>query len=221
VTLCVYAVVASGGRLSGRGAVLVGLTGERLEAMAAGRVTAIAGWVRRAPAASEASLRRHDAVIRTVWSKYPALLPARFGTTFNSVQDMTTAIVSQERSLRAGLARVRGRAQMTVRVLGIDGSTVPDPRSPIPDARSSGSSYLRARAAEAARARAVPGFEPLRHAVRPWVRDERVDKSGVVTVYHLVPRASVEAYRRALERAAAASGVRVLVSGPHPAYAFT
>jgi hypothetical protein len=53
------------------------------------------------------------------------------------------------------------------------------------------------------------------------VRDERVEKrERVATVYHLVPRASAEAYRRAIDRAAAAARLQVIVSGPWPAYAF-
>lgn len=85
----------------------------------------------------------------------------------------------------------------------------------------SGQDYLRVRAAALAREQALPSFRPLRDAVRRWVRDERVEKGGsVATVYHLVPRGSVAAYRRAVERAARKSGVRVLVTGPWPAYAF-
>jgi hypothetical protein len=42
----------------------------------------------------------------------------------------------------------------------------------------------------------------------------------VASVYHLIPRASVPAYRRALQSAARDAGVRVIVSGPWPPYAF-
>jgi hypothetical protein len=45
-------------------------------------------------------------------------------------------------------------------------------------------------------------------------------RASIATVYHLVPRASAGAYRRALARAAAAEGVRVVISGPWPPYAF-
>ena len=69
--------------------------------------------------------------------------------------------------------------------------------------------------------RDVPGFDSVRLAVRRWVRDERVEKRmNVATVYHLIPRASAPAYQRALRSAAAGSGLRVLVSGPFPPYAF-
>jgi hypothetical protein len=53
------------------------------------------------------------------------------------------------------------------------------------------------------------------------VRDERIEKrAGVLTVYHLVPRASAATYRRAIERAAADADAQIVISGPWPAYAF-
>jgi hypothetical protein len=88
--------------------------------------------------------------------------------------------------------------------------------------RTSGSEYLRSRARAAGSAGDIPQFEPLRAAVRRWVRDERVEQhGGIATVYHLVPRGSVEAYRRAIERKARDTSARLLVSGPWPAYAFS
>jgi hypothetical protein len=85
----------------------------------------------------------------------------------------------------------------------------------------SGRDYLRARAREAAAQRDIPGFEPVRAAVARFVRDERVERRGAVsTVYHLIPRASSERYRQALERAVAAARLSAVVSGPWPPYAF-
>jgi hypothetical protein len=86
------------------------------------------------------------------------------------------------------------------------------------DARpASGRAYLKARAA----AQAVPELEPLRAAVRRWVKSERVERhGGIASVYHLVPRGSVAAYRRAMTAAAHAAGVRMVVTGPFAPYAF-
>ncbi len=85
-----------------------------------------------------------------------------------------------------------------------------------------GREYLKARARAAAAARVVPGFEPVRDAVVRWVRDERVEHRGAVSsVYHLIPRASTEAYRRAAQTSADAAGLRVIISGPWPPYAFS
>jgi hypothetical protein len=84
-----------------------------------------------------------------------------------------------------------------------------------------GRDYLRRRAEEEAAARFVPGFEPVRNAVARWVRDERVEhRAGVSSVYHLVPRSSAAAYRRAAQLTARSAGLTALVSGPYPPYAF-
>jgi hypothetical protein len=82
----------------------------------------------------------------------------------------------------------------------------------------SGTDYLRRRAREV---RDVPGFDPLRTAVKTWVKEERVEKKGdVASVYHLVPSGSVNRYRKALETAARDANLRVLITGPWPPYAF-
>ena len=90
-----------------------------------------------------------------------------------------------------------------------------------PSEASSGTAFLLSRASAGARARAVPAFDVVRPAVRRWVRAERVERrKGVVSIYHLVPRGSAGAYRRALRAAATAAGTALRVSGPFPAYAF-
>ena len=67
----------------------------------------------------------------------------------------------------------------------------------------------------------MPGFEPVKNAVRRWVRDERVEhRAGVSTVYHLVPRSAADAYRRAVQQSSAAAGLPAIVTGPWPPYAF-
>jgi hypothetical protein len=91
------------------------------------------------------------------------------------------------------------------------------PVSPKPQA-TSGADYLRGRLRAT---REVPGFEPVRRAVKAWVREERVEnRAGVGSVYHLVPSGSVTRYRKALEAAASDAELRVLVTGPWPPYAF-
>lgn len=212
--LCVYAITGARSPVPARGP-----GGERLDTVAAGRFVAIVTSAPRAPRASLPSLRRHDAVVRHLWSRLAAVLPARLGTCFHGAAELTLALASRERALAGDLRRVRGRAQMTVRVFAVPGQAVPEPTAS--SRFSGGAEYLRGRAAEAAREREVPGFEPLRRSVSRWVREERVEKhAGVVSVYHLVPRSSVDAYRRVLERAAAGAHRRIVVTGPHPPYAF-
>ena len=211
--ICVYALT---GRQSAppRGR---GLAREPLRVLTAGAVSAIVGTLPRAPSASRDQLTRYDAVIRGLAERLPAVLPARVGTCFPDPEELRMVLQSRQLTFRRALAHVRGRAQMTVRVIGVPGP----PRASSPahaGTRPTGTEYLRGRAAAE---REISGFDPVRDAVRRWVRDERVEKQkNIASVYHLVPRRAAPSYRRALERAAAAAGLQVVVSGPWPPYAF-
>jgi hypothetical protein len=226
VIVCLYAISSP---TTGRIAV-AGMRGEPLRAVAVGSVAAIVGELRRTPGRTTTNLQRYDRTMRALSARVPALLPARYGTWLRSHDELLLILAERQRSLRRGLARVRHRVQMTARVLqqpveadlqvrsraratgGLQGPPLPE---------SSGRAYLRRLARDAARARQVAGFGPLRTAVSRWVREERVEKHGrVASVYHLIPRGAAQAYRDALERAARRSGIRVMVSGPWPAYAF-
>ena len=70
----------------------------------------------------------------------------------------------------------------------------------------------------------IPGAEPLRSAVKKWVRAERVERLDrgrmAGSIYHLVPRRAVPNYRTALERAARTGDLTIVISGPWPPYAF-
>ena len=89
-----------------------------------------------------------------------------------------------------------------------------------------GTRYMRMRAAEGHRWPAA--IEELRAALADAIDDERVERgqSPVIgSIHHLIPRGSADRYRARVEEAAAAarlaaSGIRLRVSGPSPAYAF-
>lgn len=223
MTLCVYAIT---GRRAPRLSV-TGVAGERLRSITEGTLTAIVGELARPFRASADSLRRYDGTLRALAARLPALLPARFGTCFDNPDELAFVLRSRRSSLNRALAHVRNRAQMTVRIVGGRGAGergVPETASgaaAVRNTATTGAAYLRDRAAAAAAERDVPGFDSVREAVSRFIRDERVEKrAGVATVYHLVPRGSVVAYRRAVERAAAAAGLQIIVSGPWPPYAF-
>jgi hypothetical protein len=234
VTLCVYALTGGAARVSARG-----LAGERLHVYAHGPVAAVAGRLSRAPDASPELLRRYDGAMRRLAGKLPAVLPVRFGTCFNDPAELAFVLRSRGASLVRALAHVRNRVQMTVRLIedpeqrariGRRGAPLSAPvATGLPSAlsrrphrpRGSGTAYLRDRAEAVARDHDVAGFAPVRDAVRRWLRDERIERRGaVVSVYHLIPRASADRYRRAIARAAATCELRLVVSGPWPPYAF-
>jgi hypothetical protein len=202
-----------------------GLAGERLRPVTCGGVTAIVGDMRRRRTPSPATLVQYDDVIRTLAARLPSVLPARFGTCFNDLDELHDVLQLRQRPLSRALAHVRNRSQMTVRIMeaGRAGKV-----SRVSTAGGSGGArggrgraYLRQRALAAEREREIQAFEPVRDAVRRWIRDERVEKrQGIASVYHLVPRSAADGYRKALIRAASAAGLQVVVSGPWPPYAF-
>lgn len=215
--VCVYALLSGSADLPRR----TGAGGERLDTLTAGSVTAVFGRLSRVRAPTVSNLRAYDRVVRALAAHAPAILPARYGTSAADEDELRFILRSRQVSLRRALASVRNRVQMTVRIAATSHEPTPGV-SRVPDRRrETGTGYLRARAADAARERHVPHLEPVQTAVRRWVRAARVEKrDGVISVYHLIPRRSVEAYRSALEDAAGRAGLRLRLSGPWPPYAF-
>ena len=169
--------------------------------------------------ASSANLRRYDRVMCELAARFPAILPARFGTVVEE-SELMFILSSRRAALGRALTRVRGRVQMTIRVLSrgdAEGRALAKAEEAGGGAVT-GRDYL---AGKARAGRAVAGFEPVRAAVSRWVRDERVERrGGVSSVYHLIPRSSTVAYQHAVQAASASTGLRLIVSGPWPPYAF-
>jgi Gas vesicle synthesis protein GvpL/GvpF len=184
---------------------------------------AAVGEMAERPAVSEATLRAHDAVIRRLADTVDAILPVRFGALL-SESALTDALAARGRELTEALALVAGREQMTLRLMG---EAVPR-RAPAavsdhPEL-GPGARYLAARRAEWRRAREAPELEPLRPALQPLVRAERVTRHDapplLASVYHLIDRGASAAYLSAVERAGGPTPVRIVVTGPWPPYAF-
>ncbi len=171
MTLGVYGLVSPAPRRIG----VTGVAGERLRVVTVGTVSAIVGDVARAPKPTEANLRKYDSVMRALARTSPALLPVRFGAQFRDLDELSLVLQSRQLSLRRLLGHVRNRAQITIRI-AVSESALPE--SPRP---TTGSSYLKARADEAKHAREIPGFDPVRAAVRRWVKDERVERQAITT----------------------------------------
>lgn len=225
--LCVYALVSSSRPVQR----LTGIAGEPLRAISFDRVIAIVGYVRQRPAASARNLRQYAAVIESIAARAPAILPVRFGTTFDDLEELTLVLRSRGSALRQRVGAVRGRTQMTIRLVSESESGDASRASQSRAARrarvrlerraTQGTQYLQQRLALLRTAREVPELAPIRPAIRRFVKDERVERrGGVATVHHLIPRAMAERYRTAVTGAAAESGVGLIVSGPFAPYAF-
>ncbi len=215
----VYALLGQAPR-PGAGA---GLREEPLRVVRVGDVVAAVGDMTERPAVSEATLRAHDAVVRRLADAVDAILPVRFGSLL-SESSLNDLLAARAAELREALALVAGREQMTLRVLG-DAPARADaaPDDVPPEDLGPGARYLAARRAEWRQAREAPELAPLRPALQPLVRAERVTRHDapplLASVYHLVDRGAAAAYQAAIDDATLDS-VRVVATGPWPPYAF-
>ena len=206
---------------------LSGVGGEPVVLVRAGGVLAAGGWLAQIPDLDRAMLSAQDRVVRELHARAEALLPMRFGTSVGSEAELERKIESLDPGLRDSLELVRGREQMTLRVLRVTGTAVStrdsDHNASVggEGGRGTGTSYLEAR-----RAAAIPSeITGLTRAVQPLQRATRVERGRVeglvATVYHLIDRGSSESYRGAITQTAAALPLlTVRVTGPGPAYAF-
>jgi hypothetical protein len=183
---------------------------ESLRLVRCGEVSAVVGEA-EATLTPEA-LAAHDAVVRRLADRFAALLPVRFGEKVKDEADLATLLASRAAQFLEALERVRGCAQMTLRVFGEPGP-IEEPAEGGPGTR-----YLEARR----RARTLPEIAPLLDALRPLVKDERTMRhdqgSYFGTAYHLVRREDVPAYLSVVE--SVKTDRRVAVSGPWAPYAF-
>ena len=201
------------------------LFGHTIDAVPVGDIYALAERTTRAPSISEDSLREQHAIVMQLAERSPAILPARFGSLVE-VSELKEIVTLRREQLREALNLVRGRQQMTLRLVLAEENDAADKRPPAPGASRaarSGTQYLAAR-------RAAAGY-PLPDAVarlnaamrRHIVADKAEPGQGRVrvTIYHLIAQGSSGTYRRALDRTT--SGVAPFTlehSGPWPPFAF-
>ena len=193
---------------------IIRLRARRFHVLGVGRIAVIGAIASGDTKFTETELRRQHAIVIDLAERFDPLLPVRFGTRI--ARGQLEAIIRQsEDVLMAAMDTVRGRQQMTLRLVGVATSDRP------PAAGGSGADYLRQRRA----AYSVPDeLQPIREAVKRLVVQERVapGRAGIrATLFHLVDRGSTAAYRQVVERAAAAMPPgSISVTGPWPPFAF-
>jgi hypothetical protein len=196
-----------------------------LRIVGSGPVRAIAGELAEPPRPEPAALQEHDATVRRLADLLPALLPARFGQWLPDERAVTDWLEAHHRDLAAALDQVAGCVQMTLRVYG--GADAPEDPAPEPPASGGpGTQYLAKRRQEFERERTLPEIAPLRDALRPLLRAERIERPATpgrlrATAYDLIAREATGDYSRIVaETAPRLDGFRVTASGPWPPYAF-
>lgn len=198
-----------------------GLAGEPLRLVPCSGLLVAAGELETPPTVTPETLAAHDAVVRRLAGQVEAILPVRFGEHAQDEGELASLLAPRSRELSEALETVRGCDQMTLRVFG-------DPEPPISETEPQGgpgARYLEARRRELERERSLPEIEPLREALKPLLRAERVERRAdgrlLGNAYHLVRREDVPAYLAAVRQAEGRlNGRRVAASGPWPPYAF-
>jgi hypothetical protein len=198
--------------------------GEPLRIIGNGLVRAVAGDCAEPPRPEPSVLAAHDATVRRLADRNAALLPARFGQWLPDERAVLDWLEAHHSDLAEALDQVRGCVQMTLRVYGDAGPEDPLPEPPA--AGGPGTQYLTKRRQQLERERSLPEIAPLRDALRPLLRAERIERPAVpgrlrATAYDLIAREATDDYSRIVaETAPRLAGFRITASGPWPPYAF-
>lgn len=194
-------------------------------------LAAVAGESEGAPRPEPATLTAHDAVVRRLAERFPALLPARFGQWLPDEQTVIRQLAAHGPELAEALAKVAGCVQMTLRLYAREMAEPGEPAPPETPGGGPGTRYMEQLRREAERARTLPEIAPLRDALRPLLRGERIERFDRIgtpgrlraTAYDLIARDAAGAYSRIVAETAPLLGSRwrVTASGPWPPYAFT
>ena len=157
------------------------------------------------------------------------VLPFRFGTIFDTDEALRQAVRANRRTFGLSVARLRGKAEMHLKVLVRDGSL----RTAMPDVvlpNTVGGDYLvklREKASKdrerqtKARALSVQ-VHKLFNPLEEEISCKRVDSDGMlIDIAHLIDSKSVEKYQNRYSSAAKQlKNCELLISGPWPPYHF-
>jgi Gas vesicle synthesis protein GvpL/GvpF len=151
-----------------------GVGGAPLEALCAAGLTAVASRLDRDGGDPRAAAVEHGLVVEALLDAAPAVLPVRFGERFATAADLDAAVAERAPALRSALERVRGCAEIAVRVTP----------AAAPRAAASGTDYLYARLADEAKLAA------LGERLRPFAQASAEAAGG--NVAYLVRRSDAE-----------------------------
>jgi hypothetical protein len=194
-----------------------GLGGARLRALDRGGLAAVYSRHRSLrPRPTPQLVLAHERVVEAVMAR-GAVLPLRFGTELEREEELAAVLSSRREELLQSLERVRGKAELGVRMI---------PEHPDPGSRAAeptGRGYLLARVREhhhdQQAIREVHGALVALSAAS-CIRDPPRPPAILVASY-LVDSERIAEFRRQADQVARdQSGVRVMVTGPWPPYSF-
>jgi Gas vesicle synthesis protein GvpL/GvpF len=191
--------------------------GHRIELLSVAGLEVAVERLDERPAISETALRLQHAIVTRLARRCDAVLPARFGSLV-TFEDLERIVALRTADLRKALRKVRGRAQMTLRIVASPAVVAP---APSVDKPTSGTAYLAYRMAALSGTR-PPAAAALARGIGTLVHDERIETtdSGRTSIFHLIDSADVREYRAAINGVRLPEGERVSVTGPFPPFAF-
>jgi hypothetical protein len=173
-------------------------------------------------------VRAHHAIVADAWSRFPAVLPVRFGEWFATREELMAAVEPKVGEYESALTRVAGTGEFSIRILD---PALAEAAGPEASTATRGTAYLRAalertRARARAEARGRSVAAQLREALGSLIREERIEPlpspHGLVTVAHLIARERETEYEAAAARfVESAPDLRFLRTGPWPPWSFT
>jgi hypothetical protein len=187
-----------------------GLDGATLERLSVDDVDAV--FSRRTGETSRDTLRRdalaHGAVVEALTSRAAAVAPVRFGEHVSDEPALADSLRERLPVLRRAFDRIRDCVEVAVRVH--------DRPQPVLNRPTSGSDYLRRRAAVELEQR--QGVDELHRELAALAREARVERDSAA---FLVPAERLESVRRAVDRFAASHPDLALVcTGPWAPFSF-
>jgi hypothetical protein len=198
--------------------------GHCVETVRIGDVYAAVERLSQPPGVSEEALRTQHDVVARVARRVDAVLPARFGA-FVDARELSRVVSERRETILEALTLVRGRQQMTVRLLGPERPDAAEIARATDTRPTTGTDYLESRR-EVLSGRQMPAaFNEVAVAVRGIVAAERTEAGRgrvIATLYHLVDTEKIDTYRDAVALVHdGIGGASLTVSGPWPPFAFT
>jgi hypothetical protein len=192
-----------------------GLAEAPLEAIAAGRLLAVASRHERPPEEPALdALWVHERVIEALMADR-AVLPMRFGTRLGDVGGVKAALTEREEPLLEALDRVRGRVELAVRAIQPEADAAARPAREEAGGREYVDARLRMRRSGASL------HEPLAAVAVAARRWPDLAPGEVLRASYLVEQPQVERFRSTVERLQREHPeAALLCTGPWPAYSF-
>lgn len=198
-----------------------GLHGSRLRSLRSGPLVAVVSEHRVLPEADETELWAHESVVERLM-RTSTILPMRFGTTVEGAGVLLALVKERQQEFEAGLERVRGAVELSVR------AQLPDAPAPVSgsepgDAEHPGTTYLldRARGVRHGEGLAEAIHRPLVKLARESAQRRQVRAPTAFRAAYLVDEGNVAAFGEAVGALGTQLGqAKIGCTGPWPPYSF-